>query len=92
MAEEDVELTSPHKYTKSTATHGTVFTEHLLNTSRGPQTPERTRKIPTYPGRMEERKTIENSKRDRTCTPGGGLMEREFPYLGKPPYCWRDQL
>ena len=42
MAEEDVVLTSPYKYTKSTATQGTVLTEHLLNTSRGPQTPTRT--------------------------------------------------
>ena len=46
MAEwKDVELTPSHKYIKNTLTNDTVLTEHLLNTSRRPQTPERTRKI-----------------------------------------------
>ena len=35
-----------HRYIKNTPTNGTIYTEHLLNTSRGPQIPKRTRKIP----------------------------------------------
>ena len=45
--EEDGEVTSLHKYMKNTSTNGTNLTEHMLNTSRGPWTPKRTRKIPT---------------------------------------------
>ena len=48
------ELTSPHKYFKNTSANGTVITEHLLNTSRIPWGPKRTRKIPWQPGRMKE--------------------------------------
>ena len=42
MVEEykDVEFISPHK-----STNGTILTEHLLNTSRGPWTPKMTRNI-----------------------------------------------
>ena len=32
------------------------FSQHLLNTSKGPQIAKRTRKIPAQPGRMKERK------------------------------------
>ena len=39
---EDVEFISPHERTKNTSKNGTVLTEHLLNTSRGPWTPKRT--------------------------------------------------
>ena len=37
-------------------TNETVLTEHLLNTSKGPQIAKTTRKIPAQPGRMKERK------------------------------------
>ena len=43
----NVELPSSHKYIKNTSTNGTILTEHLLNTGRRPQTPERTRKSST---------------------------------------------
>ena len=46
-AAKNVELTSSHKYIKNTSTNGTILTEHLLNTGRRPQTPERTRKSST---------------------------------------------
>ena len=47
MAEqEDLEFTSPHKYIKNTSTNGTISIENLLNTSKGPRTPKRTRKDP----------------------------------------------
>lgn len=42
---EDMELISSHKCIKNMSTNGTVFTEHLLNASRKPQTHERTRRI-----------------------------------------------
>ena len=35
---EDVEFASPHKYIQNTSTNGTILTEHLLDTSRGPWT------------------------------------------------------
>ena len=46
----------PHKLIKDTSTHGKILTEHLLNTSRGPQAPvnKRTRKIPIKPGKMRK--------------------------------------
>ena len=45
MAEwQHVEFTSSHKGIKNTSTNGTVLAEHLLNTGRGPWTPERTGK------------------------------------------------
>ena len=57
MAEqESVGFTSPHKYIENTSTSGTTCTEHLLNTSRGPQTPKRTRKYACIMGRTKERK------------------------------------
>ena len=48
MAEEweDLEFISPHKRIKNASTNGTILTEDLLNSNRGPQTPKRTRKIP----------------------------------------------
>ena len=45
MAEwQHVEFTSSHKGIKDTSTNGTVLAEHLLNTGRGPWTPDRTGK------------------------------------------------
>ena len=50
VEKEDMEFTSPQKYIKNTSTNGTILTDHLLNTSRRPWKPKRTRKIPTQPG------------------------------------------
>ena len=36
----------PHKCIKNTSTHGTILTEHLINTSRGAQTPKRKESSP----------------------------------------------
>ena len=60
----------PYKLVKNTSTHGKILTEHLLNTSRGPQTPikKRTRKIPIKPGkiRKREREKEADKKNDGT--------------------------
>lgn len=50
----DEEFTSPHKYIKNKSTNVTIFTDHMLNTSKRPQTPKSTRKIPMQLGRMKE--------------------------------------
>ena len=59
-----MEFTSPHKYIKNTSTNGTILTEHLLNTSRRPQTPKRTKKNSHTTGQDErkEKKKIGNGK------------------------------
>lgn len=64
----------PHKLIKNTSTLGKILTEHLLNTSRGPQTPEWTRKIPAQPSRMKERRREkeEERKQDGTYNLVGG--------------------
>ena len=36
----------PHKCIKNTPTHGTILAEHLINTSRGAQTPKRQESSP----------------------------------------------
>ena len=58
----------PHKLIKNTSTHGKIIIEHLLNTSRGPQTPinKRTRKIPIKPGKTRKREKEEDKKNDGT--------------------------
>ena len=66
----DEEFTSPHKYNKNKSTNVTVLTEHLLNTSKRPQTPKRTRKIPMQPGRMKEF-FLKRRKQEGTSTSGG---------------------
>ena len=43
----------PHKYIINTSTCGTTPTEHLLNTSRRPQTSQKARNSPTYLGRAK---------------------------------------
>ena len=45
--EEDREFISLHIHIRNASTNGTVLTEHLLNTSRGPWTPKWVNKIPT---------------------------------------------
>ena len=55
----------PHKLIKNTSTLGKILTEHLLNTSRGPQTPinKKIRKIPIKPGKMRKRKRTKKGRR-----------------------------
>ena len=36
----------PHTCIKNTSTHGPILTEHLINTSRGAQTPKRKESSP----------------------------------------------
>ena len=87
-----MEFTSPSKYIKNTDTNGASLTEHLLNTIRGSWAPERTRKIPTQPGRTKERQK-EKRKWDGTSAPGGGTEgEERFLHTGKPPHWWGNQL
>ena len=59
---EDEEFASSHKYIKNIPTNGTTVTEHLLKISGKPQAPKGTRKIPTQPDRMKERKEEINRK------------------------------
>ena len=40
---ENLGLSSSHKYIKDTSTGVTIHSEDLLNTSRGPQTPKKTK-------------------------------------------------
>ena len=48
----------PHKYIINTSTCGTTPTEHLLNTSRGPQTSQKARNSPrTWVGQKKKEKT-----------------------------------
>ena len=64
----------PHKCIKYTSTNDIILTERWLNTSRGPQTPEWTRKIPAQPSRMKERRREkeEERKQDGTYNLVGG--------------------
>ena len=59
MAEEqDLELTSSHKYIQTMSRCGTILTEHLLNVGRGPQTSEMARKSPhDWVGQMKKRES-----------------------------------
>ena len=48
----------PHRYIKNTSTCGTTPTEHLLNTGRRPQTPQKARNSPcTWVGQKKKEKT-----------------------------------
>ena len=79
-----MQYTSPHKYIKNTSTNGEILTEHLLNSSGGPWTPKRTRKIPVQPGRMKEgKKRKEETGRGQHSLWGAEGKER-FLQLGKP--------
>ena len=73
---------------------GTVLTEDLLNTRRGPQAPKRTRKIlfsQVGPKQMKERE--EERKWDGTSAPGEGAEgEERFTHPGKSHHRWGDQL
>ena len=74
------------KCIKTTSTDGTILTEHQLNTSRRPWTPERTRKISAKPGRMKERREKEKErKQDRLCTPEGELKQRRGSHIRGSP-------
>ena len=71
-----MEFISPHKYIKNASTNRTILTEHWLNTSRGPRTPKRTRKIPMKLGRMEERRREnEEERKGAVTTPLGGMLK-----------------
>ena len=44
MAEEEVELTSSHRYIRNLSANGAIFTEHLLNSGGRTQTPEKAKR------------------------------------------------
>ena len=64
-----------------------VLTEHLLNTSRTLWTPKSTRKIPTQPDRMKERK--EEINRKGTAPLAGSWRMRRDSYTQRNPFTLR---
>jgi hypothetical protein len=71
---EDMEFIFIHKCI-NTSRNGLSLTQLLLNTSRGPWTPKRTRKIlfsQVGPKQMKERE--EERKWDGTCNPWGSSL------------------
>ena len=46
---------SPHTHIKNISTNGTILTEYLLNTSRGPWTPKKTKNLPNVTGYHKQR-------------------------------------
>ena len=87
-----MEFISPHKCTKNTSTNWIILTKHQLNTSRGPERPQRTRKIPKWLGRMKERRGKEERKQDETGSQGWGGLKERFPHLGNSPHQQEHQL
>lgn len=87
----------PHKLIKNIFTLEKILTEHLLNTSGGPQTPinkKMLRKIPIKPGKMRKSKRERNRIR-RMMGPEpwhGAEGDERFLHLWKPPYQQRVQL
>ena len=79
-------FTFPHWYIKNTSTSGITSTEHLLNTSRGTQTPKRTRKDPSVIRQYKEEKGKKKKRRKRMdATPRRETEEEEsFPHLERP--------
>ena len=58
VEEKDMELTFSHKNINHTSTSGLIYTEHLLNAERRPQTLERARKSPhNWVGQKEKEGT-----------------------------------
>ena len=84
-----MEFISLHKCV-NTSKNGLILTEPLLNTSRGPWTLKRTRKIlfiQVGPKKMKERE--EERKWDGTCNPWGssvGQKEASFSYGKRRQY------
>ena len=74
-------------YIKNTSAHGTVFTEHLLNTSGRPQT--RTRKISMGREKGKKKKKEEAGRGPPTWE--GAEGEESFLHPGKPHHQWGDQ-
>ena len=71
-------------------TKGTVITEHLLNTSRGPQTPKRAKE---YPCNQEKRKSGGWRGMGWDLRPWRGAEGKErFLQSWKPTHWWGDQL
>ena len=65
----------PHKYIRYTPTCGTTPTEHLLNTSRRPQTSQKARNSPTYLGRAKEKRKNRDKRIGMGPAPLGGSCE-----------------
>lgn len=84
-----MEFVSPYKHIKNTSTSGIVLTEHLLNISGRLWTSKRTRKIPSQPGRVKERK--EKSKKGLANLERAKGEER-FLHSEKPLPWWGNQL
>lgn len=85
-------FTSCHRYIKNILTHRTIFTEQLMDTSRGLQAPKRTRKVPNL-DRLDEREKEEKEKRkwDGTHTPaclGEPLGKEIYWTRGSPLTSW----
>lgn len=89
MAEwQHVEFTSSHRGIKNTSTNGTALAEHLLNTGRGPWTPESTGK-----DEREKRKEEEAGQDLWVWVAGMRNWRRgEVPAPRGPSLLWGDQL
>ena len=70
-----------HRYIKNICANRTVFTEHLLNTSR-PQTSERTRKTSTIIKQKKEK----GSGTGSVPLEGSFDGKQKFPHRGKSPH------
>ena len=82
-----MEFTSSHKYIKNTSTNGTILTENLLNTNRGPWTPKRTRQTPMQLGRIKESKEKKRKRKVRIgpATLGGKLKDKRGSWTHRSP-------
>ena len=87
--QQDTELICSHKYIKNACTFATILTEHLLNTSRSPQTSKRTRKSPSEAGSMKEglgEKRKEEFKKRHQQNQWEAEGEEKSLHSEKPPY------
>ena len=86
MEKQDMELISSHKFIKNTSTSGMIYTEHLVNASRRPQTSKRTRKPPHDQAgqRKKERKGIRTGLHPRE----GAMNKERVPYPGESLHWW----
>lgn len=79
VEEQDVDLPSSHKYSKSTSLSGTIHTEQLLSASRRPQTSKRQKNFNV--ARQDKRKKREKGM-ETGLAPQGGRCGRKI----SPPW------
>lgn len=77
-------LPSPTKTLKSTSASGPVHIEHLLNTTKRLQTPERARTPPH--NQVGQKKKEKERDHDEACAQGESCEEERFLHPGKSPH------